>query len=118
MSKNWLRLWRILGAHCPRRAFFCIAALVCAGGTSAAEFCVAIGGNHSGNSFDVPRTTSDAHFLSLDETLLTAPRLCSGELPETLFMRLAKDNPLIDTGVSCGMPFNGIAPDPGAFESR
>jgi len=40
------------------------------------------------NYFDVPRTFSDADFVSLDEKELVAPRKADGSLPDTNFMKV------------------------------
>jgi protein involved in ribonucleotide reduction len=68
------------------------------------------------NSFDLPITLSDDDFVSLDESLLTAPRKPDGSLPDIDFMRLAPGSHLIDAGVDIGFAFTGSAPDLGAFE--
>ena len=68
------------------------------------------------NSFDLPVTVKDADFVSLDESMLTAPRSANGELPAITFLHLAPGSSLIDRGVDVGFPFHGKAPDPGAFE--
>jgi hypothetical protein len=44
------------------------------------------------------------------------PRLADGSLPLIDFLRLAPGSHLIDAGVNVGLPFNGSAPDLGAFE--
>ncbi len=69
------------------------------------------------NSFDLAVSLSDADFVSLDESLLTAPRQPDGSLPVIDFMRLAPGSGAIDAGVDVGFPFAGGAPDLGAFES-
>jgi hypothetical protein len=73
---------------------------------------------HAGNSFDLTVKPTDSDFLSLEESGLTAPRQPNGDLPEIRFLHPAKSNPLIDAGVPSAMPFNGAAPDIGAFEWR
>ena len=62
-------------------------------------------------------TVADADFLSLDTTLATAPRQADGSLPETSLFRLAPGSSMIDAGVDVGLPYNGSAPDLGAFET-
>lgn len=56
-------------------------------------------------------------FLSLDTALLVAPRQPNGDLPRNDFMRLKSTSNLIDKGTDIGFPFNGAAPDLGAFET-
>ena len=56
-------------------------------------------------------------FLSLDDSGATGPRQADGSLPQLDFLRLAADSHLIDAGVDVGLPYNGTAPDLGAYES-
>ena len=66
------------------------------------------------NSFDLP--VKDADFVSLDESMLAAPRSASGALPTITFFHLATGSQLIDRGVDVGLPYRAKAPDLGAFE--
>lgn len=68
------------------------------------------------NYFDLPLTINNSDFLSLDETLLMAPRQADGSLPKNNFMRLQSSSDIIDTGGNIGFPFKGTAPDLGCFE--
>jgi hypothetical protein len=70
----------------------------------------------SNDSFDMSVNVTDDDFESLDESLLTAPRQADGSLPNVPFMKLKATSDLIDKGVDIGFPFNGAAPDLGAFE--
>jgi hypothetical protein len=45
------------------------------------------------------------------------PRQADGSLPSIDFLKLATGSHLIDAGVDVGLPFNGVAPDLGWFES-
>jgi Right handed beta helix region len=45
------------------------------------------------------------------------PRQSDGSLPSIDFLKLAPGSHLIDAGVNVGLPFNGVAPDVGWFES-
>jgi len=63
-----------------------------------------------------PPVTS-ADFLSVDTAGVRGPRKADGSLPELPFLHLAPGSPLIDAGTDLGTPFNGSAPDLGAFES-
>ncbi|QXD14458.1 right-handed parallel beta-helix repeat-containing protein [Rhodocaloribacter litoris] len=56
-------------------------------------------------------------FLSLDDTGADGPRGPDGSLPVLPFLRLAAGSPYIDAGVDVGRPYEGAAPDLGAFES-
>ena len=62
-------------------------------------------------------TVTAADFLSLDTTLARLPRLADGSLPQTALFRLAPGSDLINAGTDVGLPFQGKAPDIGAFES-
>ncbi len=55
-------------------------------------------------------------FESIDYEELTGPRKEDGSLPDVSFFHLKADSDLIDKGVDVGLPFNGSAPDLGAFE--
>ena len=68
------------------------------------------------NYFDYTITAND--FVSLDESLLTAPRNEDGSLPRIDFMRIADSSIVIDKGQDIGFSFFGDAPDLGAFESN
>jgi len=60
------------------------------------------------NSWLAPFSVSPDDFLSLD-TL--------GSLPDVNFLHLVEGSDLIDNGTNIGLPFKGILPDLGAFES-
>jgi hypothetical protein len=62
-------------------------------------------------------TVTDADFLSLDTSLFLTPRNADGTLPVVNLLRLAPGSSLIDAGVDVGLPYNGSAPDLGAFET-
>lgn len=63
--------------------------------------------------------TSD-DFASVDTIAiwneLTAPRQADGSLPTITTLALAPTSDLIDGGIDVGLPYNGTAPDLGAFE--
>jgi hypothetical protein len=77
-------------------------------------------------------TVTDADFVSLDANFpaitdpnaydntnsvgIDQPRGPDGELPRLAFLRLAPGSALIDAGIDVNEPFNGSAPDLGAFE--
>jgi len=61
-------------------------------------------------------TVTAADFLSLDATMAQAPRNPDYSLPTNNFARLAAGCALIDKGVDVGLPYNGAAPDLGAYE--
>jgi len=68
------------------------------------------------NSWDGAVTVSDEDFASVAPTGMDGPRRPDGSLPELSFLRLAAGSDLIDSGVDVGLPFEGAAPDLGAFE--
>ncbi|MFT4046324.1 MAG: DUF4990 domain-containing protein [Solimonas sp.] len=71
----------------------------------------------SHNSFQLAGDVTAADFISLDEAQLTAPRQANGDLPVITYAHLAPGSRLIDAGVDVGVPYNGKAPDLGAFEA-
>jgi hypothetical protein len=68
------------------------------------------------NSWDGGITVSEADFVNVDGTQLAGPRQSDGSLPDITFLHLAAGSDLIDAGIDIGLPFNGSAPDLGAFE--
>ena len=70
------------------------------------------------NSWDseLGLTLTDNDFLSLDDSMMTAPRNPDGSIPQNDFLKLAPGSAAIDKGVDIGMPFVGAKPDLGAFE--
>lgn len=69
------------------------------------------------NSFTLPLKVSANEFQSLDVSQLTLPRSNDGSLPAITLLQLKKESPFIDKGVDIGFPYQGKAPDLGAFES-
>jgi hypothetical protein len=55
-------------------------------------------------------------FLSLDPNGIDGPREADGPLPILPFLRPAPRSALIDAGIDVGLPYQGQAPDLGAFE--
>jgi hypothetical protein len=72
---------------------------------------------HSNNTWDLAVTVSDADFVSIDSTGLTASRGEGGSLPNINFLKLAEGSDLIDAGIDVGLPYAGTAPDLGFHES-
>jgi hypothetical protein len=68
------------------------------------------------NYFNLPVTAATNDFLSLDESLLMAPRQPNGDLPYTALLQLVSGSDLRDVGTNVGFGFVGSAPDLGAFE--
>jgi hypothetical protein len=71
------------------------------------------------NSWNNPPgvTVTNADFLSLDDAIARSPRQADGNLPESNFLKLRSDSDSVDAGTNVGLPFNGAAPDLGAFET-
>lgn len=70
----------------------------------------------SHNSWMEGIESSADDFVSLDYAELTGPRKPDGSLPDVSFFHLEADSDMIDAGVDVGLPYNGSAPDLGAFE--
>lgn len=62
-------------------------------------------------------STSSGDFVNADIDELLAPRKSDGSLPDVDYFHLVNGSDLIDAGVNVGLPYNGLAPDIGAFES-
>lgn len=75
------------------------------------------GTDSENNSWDLDIDLSDADFQSVSTEGWDAARGDDGSLPELPNLRLAEDSALIDAGVDVGLPYNGSAPDLGAFET-
>jgi MYXO-CTERM domain-containing protein len=82
-------------------------------GTAISRF---TGGDDSSNSWNLGVTVSADDFASTAEAEALAERQADGSLPDVGFMRLVEGSDLIDKGKDVGLPFNGTAPDLGAFE--
>lgn len=68
------------------------------------------------NSWQDGITVTTDDFESVDYNQLIGARNADGSLPEVTFFHLNSESDLIDKGVDVGLPFNGSAPDLGAFE--
>ncbi|GAA3439572.1 right-handed parallel beta-helix repeat-containing protein [Kutzneria kofuensis] len=75
------------------------------------------GTSASYNSWNLGVSLSDAQFRSVSTSGWDAPRQADGSLPVLPNFRLAATSGLIDKGTNVGLPYNGRAPDLGAFES-
>lgn len=67
------------------------------------------------NSWNLAVTADASDFTSIAVDMAKAPRQADGSLP-TGFVRLISGSDLIDKGVNAGLPYNGSAPDLGAYE--
>ncbi|HZY26210.1 MAG TPA: SwmB domain-containing protein, partial [Bacteroidales bacterium] len=74
------------------------------------------GAVHDHNNWDIPKTVTDADFLSVNSSGVDGTRQSDGSLPGTNFLHLAAGSGLIDVGVDAGLAYSGNAPDLGAFE--
>ncbi len=80
--------------------------------------------SHSNNSWDGGASITSADFKNLPagkdaaRAILSAPRKADGSLPDIgNYFQLNEGSDAIDAGLNTGLPFNGKAPDLGAFES-
>ena len=98
-------------------------------GTNTIQNCISLAGKNSDtykaqtviaidhNSWNNGYSCSSTDFLSLDTTLILAPRNGNGDLPVNDFMRLATNSPLIDAGIDVNLGYKGNAPDLGCYEA-
>lgn len=104
---------------------YAIAGVIDAGETLTLANCVALGNYGVLGSFAIQHTNSwlppfsvtESDFQTIDTTGMRGPRKADGSLPDVGFMHLAQGSDLIDSGTDVGLPYKGIAPDLGAFES-
>lgn len=71
---------------------------------------------HTFNTWNLPVVVSATDFVSTDFSGIIAARQADGSLPANNFLKLVSDSDLIDKGINVGIPFNGAAPDLGAYE--
>jgi len=74
--------------------------------------------NVSHNTWNSGFTVSGSDFISLNLNEIMAPRKPDGSLPDVNLFHLAQGSNLIDKGINVGLPYNGNAPDLGAFETN
>lgn len=98
-------------------------------GTNTIQNCISLAGKNGDaykaqtvvtidhNSWNTGYSVSTADFLSLDTTLILAPRNGNGELPVNDFMRLKDNSALIDAGIDVNLGYKGDAPDLGCYEA-
>lgn len=70
----------------------------------------------SHNSWQNGLQATSSDFVSLDAEQLLGPRKADGSLPDIQYLHLVSSSNLIDQGQDVGLPYNGSAPDLGAFE--
>jgi hypothetical protein len=102
-----------------------IAEVLASGKTATVTNCVSAGtGTVDLGTFVVQTTDSwmspfdvnGADFVSIDPNAVYGARKADGSLPDITFMHLAAGSDLIDGGTDVNLPFEGYAPDLGAFE--
>ena len=69
------------------------------------------------NSWQGGLSATSADFVSVDISLLKAPRQSDGNLPDIDYLKLVPGSDLRNAGEDVRLPFNGSAPDLGPFES-
>lgn len=67
-------------------------------------------------SWTIGGTIDSADFVSLVDTGARGARQSDGSLPNTTFLKLVSGSNLRNAGTNVGIPFEGAAPDIGAFE--
>ncbi len=70
------------------------------------------------NSWSSGFSVAAADFQSIDPTAAFGARQADGSLPLMAFMHLTQTSALRNRGTDVGLPFNGTAPDLGAFETK
>lgn len=75
------------------------------------------GADDANNAWSLPVTLTDADFQSVSDRGWDGPRQADGSLPVLTSMHLAVGSNLIDKGIDVGLPYQGAAPDLGAFET-
>jgi hypothetical protein len=75
------------------------------------------GTSASFNSWNLGITITNSQFQSVSTSGWNVSRQSDGSLPVLPSLRLAPGSGLIDRGANVGLPFNGSAPDLGAFET-
>ncbi len=68
------------------------------------------------NTWNTGFSCSSSDFASLDYSQMLNPRQADGSLPEITLLHLVPTSGLINSGINVGLPFEGLAPDLGAFE--
>lgn len=69
------------------------------------------------NSWQSPFIVTNDDFVTIDTSGVRGPRKNDGSLPDINFLHLTAGSDLIDAGTDVGLPYSGIAPDLGAFET-
>jgi hypothetical protein len=89
---------------------------------------IALGNNQGPYNFTGPTTNiaknswngfsiTNSDFLSVSSVGMDGARQSDGSLPVLNFLRLSPSSSMVNAGVNVGLPFNGSAPDLGAYET-
>ncbi|MGC4068769.1 MAG: DUF4990 domain-containing protein [Polyangiaceae bacterium] len=70
----------------------------------------------SNNSWQNGHAASSTDYVSIDTSLLKAPRKSDGSLPDVNYFKLLSGSDLRNSGVNVGLSYSGTAPDIGPFE--
>jgi hypothetical protein len=68
------------------------------------------------NTWSSGFSCSTTDFVSLDVSQMLGSRKADGSLPDITLLHLTVESALIDKGTNVGLPYNGSAPDLGAYE--
>jgi len=72
--------------------------------------------NGSHNSWNLTSSLTSSDFLNINSSGMDGPRQPDGSLPHLNFLRPSSTSRLLNAGIDVGLPFNGDAPEIGAFE--
>ncbi|PWN88024.1 pectate lyase [Acaromyces ingoldii] len=75
------------------------------------------GADSASNSWERSQIPSEADFVDTSHSGWDAARQSDGSLPKLTHYHLRPTSALVDAGVDVGLPYNGKAPDLGAFET-
>ncbi len=106
-------------------ANFRISQILAAGKILIVKNCVSLDGSaeiaafaeQETNSWMNPFVVTGEDFLSIDESSAYGPRKADGSLPDIEYMHLAAGSDMINAGVDVGLPYQGLLPDLGCFET-
>jgi hypothetical protein len=68
------------------------------------------------NTWDLNISVSESDFVSVSDEGWSGPRQSDGNLPDIDFLKPKDNSQLIDKGIDVDLPYEGNAPDLGAFE--
>ena len=123
-NKGSMILYNCTG-HQNLTANYRIMQTLAAGKVLIVKNCVDLGGSaeianfaeQEKNSWMDPFVVTSEDFLSVAEAAAYGPRKEDGSLPDIDYMHLAAGSDLINAGVDVGLPYKGLLPDLGCFET-